>query len=553
MDDHNQVEKVSPLGGRWFKLIAFGIATTCVATGTGFLIAPRTSPPANKFASSLVTPTTTHHSPAATPQESGVPSSAARSLGKSSRLFRDWPDPDVAIVLTGQEHGYLQPCGCSEPQKGGLARRFNFLKLLKGRKWPVVAADLGDVAQKGGPQAKIKYVASMQALEKMNYTAVGAGENEGAIPLFDALGEFALNNPKPRVLITNLQNNGNFPGAELREVTKDSPIRIGFVGIVGPTVAQIMSGQDPAVKFDPAEKVLPGIIDELRKKDKPEFLVLLYQGFDDEAKNIAKQFPQFQVVLHATKEEEPSARPQWVDNTLVVSVGHKGRFVGVVGVNRTNDANKPFQLHYELVPLDPEYETPPGRDADNPIHKLLQDLAETLRAKNYLANFPTENKHAVQFQYPNAEYIGSDSCENCHKEAYQVWKNSPHPHAFDTLVNKAKRPTLRQFDGECVLCHVTGFTYKSGFSAGNQADELKGVTCESCHGPCSLHKEKPNDLNIRKAINPWKFRANKDPKALALMISDLCITCHDSDNDVHFKFEDYWEPKKIAHYTPKKK
>jgi hypothetical protein len=98
---------------------------------------------------------------------------------------------------------------------------------------------------------------------------------------------------------------------------------------------------------------------------------------------------------------------------------------------------------------------------------------------------------------------------------------------------------------------VTGFTNKSGFSAANQADELKGVTCESCHGPCSLHKEKPKDLAIRKAINPWKHQANGDSKALLLKINDLCVTCHDTDNDVHFKLEEYWEPKKIAHYTPK--
>ena len=31
----------------------------------------------------------------------------------------------VALLLSGESHGYLQPCGCSEPQKGGLARRYN--------------------------------------------------------------------------------------------------------------------------------------------------------------------------------------------------------------------------------------------------------------------------------------------------------------------------------------------------------------------------------------------------------------------------------------------
>src|SRR5438876_9759401 len=35
------------------------------------------------------------------------------------RLFNGWPKPDLALVLSGQMYGYLQPCGCSRPQLGG--------------------------------------------------------------------------------------------------------------------------------------------------------------------------------------------------------------------------------------------------------------------------------------------------------------------------------------------------------------------------------------------------------------------------------------------------
>src|SRR5438067_1018287 len=47
-------------------------------------------------------------------------------------LFRDWPKPTVALVITGQQLGYIEPCGCSglENQKGGLARRHTFIKQL---------------------------------------------------------------------------------------------------------------------------------------------------------------------------------------------------------------------------------------------------------------------------------------------------------------------------------------------------------------------------------------------------------------------------------------
>src|SRR5262249_45536092 len=45
-------------------------------------------------------------------------------------LFQGWPRPELVLVLSGEEHGYLLPCGCSRPQVGGLERRYNFVEQL---------------------------------------------------------------------------------------------------------------------------------------------------------------------------------------------------------------------------------------------------------------------------------------------------------------------------------------------------------------------------------------------------------------------------------------
>src|SRR5947199_1556928 len=68
------------------------------------------------------------------------------------RLFQGWDKPDLALVLSAEQHGYLLPCGCSRPQVGGLERRHNFLQLLRGKGWPVAAVDLGDIPQHEGPR-----------------------------------------------------------------------------------------------------------------------------------------------------------------------------------------------------------------------------------------------------------------------------------------------------------------------------------------------------------------------------------------------------------------
>ena len=41
-----------------------------------------------------------------------------------AKMFVGWNKPDFVLFITGQTHGYLQPCGCSSPQYGGLARRW---------------------------------------------------------------------------------------------------------------------------------------------------------------------------------------------------------------------------------------------------------------------------------------------------------------------------------------------------------------------------------------------------------------------------------------------
>ncbi len=137
-----------------------------------------------------------------------------------SRLFHDWPQnrkPLFVLLLSGQQYGYLQPCGCSPIQYGGLERRYNLIQQLKNDKdkgWTVIALDLGDVPQDHGPQKMLKYVTSMEALKLLNYTAVGMGRTEGLLPLIDGLANFALNNkPPPHVLLGNIQGRAqNAPG-----------------------------------------------------------------------------------------------------------------------------------------------------------------------------------------------------------------------------------------------------------------------------------------------------------------------------------------------------
>lgn len=479
----------------------------------------------------------------------------------TSALFRDWPTsrrPDVVLMLTGQEHGYLQPCGCSRPQLGGLARRYNFLQNLRDRGWPIIALDLGDIFDEPkhrGPQAQLKYRTSMEALSIMGYSGVGLGQYETASPtLLDTLAEYAINSGKPPILAANLKRKGadeDFLGAVKSGVVsggKDGLPRVGVIAILGPSVVKEVPQQNPMPQFTTTKEELPVELKKLQAQ-KPDLLVLLYQGSVAEAKACATMFPQLQVILCLSPESEPSDRAERVGDTLVIEVGHKGRYVGVVGAYHTGRAKQPYDLHYQLAALGEDFETPEGKEKSNPIMVLMEKYADTVKRGNYLAQYP-QRKHPLQVVFPQAEYVGSQVCKKCHEHAYKVWEKTPHAHAYHSL-ETAKRPGLRQYDGECVMCHVVGFGYQSGFTDELKTAKLKNVGCESCHGPGSIHANGNHQDNMLALMNPFKAKPEETPEQATkrqFLVDQSCQQCHDQDNDVHWDFKKKWP--KIAHPTP---
>jgi hypothetical protein len=526
--------------GPAFRLAALGLVVISLS-GIGFLMLP------------LVT----------SPEPHGGAGGGEEKPGAG--LFRLWPQnrpPDLVLVLSGETHGYLQPCGCSNPQYGGLERRYNFMQgLMKERGWPVAALDLGDVAQISGPQQLVKYKYSMRALNQLNYTAVGIGRREMAVPLIDALSEYSLNDPSPRVLAANLLNKvENFPAQPGRSMvgswemlaTKPGAPRVGAACVVAGSVVKEV--KDATVRYEAVEKALTSVLTQVQAQ-KPELLVLLFQGTPEEAGKCAAQFPQFRLIVCLSAEDDPPSVPDKAGNSLIIRLGHKGRYVGAVGIYRPTVANAPVELHYQMVRLGPEYETPAGKEAENPILKLLEDYTREVKEGSYLTHYP-KTDHPIQRMFKGATYVGSEKCKECHKEAYKIWKESPHARAYASLV-KAQRPSLRQFDGECIVCHVTGFEHTGGFADEKTTPHLKENGCENCHGPASLHIEQMRQGNVNREMlalmNPYKTQPNETPEGTQKRLTRLgfsCQKCHDIDNDVHWDIKK-WVDGKIIHMEKK--
>lgn len=511
-----------------------------------------------------------------------------------ANLFKDWGTPDVALVVSGQSFGYLQPCGCSSPQYGGLVRRYNVVKMLEKKGWKVAGIDVGEIYPPKvdlPEQAREKFKTILRAMDVMNYQDFGLGVTEMKMPLVTGLAEMLpLNIKQPRPVSLDLKDpNKVFESLSVRSYDLiGGPAKIGVTSLAGPSLEKAMAG-DANIQFFPNAAMIPVVLSRFAK-EKADVVVLMVSSTtvkapgqpethpgEKEAEDIARlchaereknpALPNVDLIIHTSELDTPPSRPQLVPgtNTRLLIMGHKAKYIGVLGLFRKQPSG--FELKYELVSLSPQFETPEGQEVGHPVMKLMEEYAETVKARDFLGasrvlrgQHPTQRSPILAEAEVSAKYVGSERCGDCHAEAYQIWQKTGHSHAFQTLED-VQNPKLRQFDPECVVCHTVGFKYDTGYydpPAGATAKQiekhnlrLRDVGCESCHGPGSMHADNPGNPKYLALINPIKLKGNPNN---ALKLDFFCQTCHDIENDVHWgqkkPFQQSWD--RIAHPTPKK-
>lgn len=465
------------------------------------------------------------------PKARPVEKAAADDL-KPPPLFDGWSQPVLAFFVTGQQLGYIEPCGCTglENQRGGLARRFTLLKQLREDKgWEVVPLDVGNQVRRYGQQSVIKFQRTSEALRSMDYRAVAFGPDDLILPANDLLSS------------TNPPEGGNiFTAANVEVVSRDfTPAwqvieaggkKIGVIGVLGESFRKKLQGDE--VTFAPAAESLQAAVEKVRESG-CDFHVLLAHASLDESRELAKQVDAFDLVITGGGIGEPTLEMERIKGSKaqMAQVGTKGMYVGVIGL--FDDAIAP--LRYQRVPLDSSYKDAPE------MLKLLADYQEELRRVGL------EGAGARQQPHPSGnKFVGTEKCGECHTKALAVWENTPHAHATDSIV----RPTTgrgdipRHYDPECLSCHVTGwepqkfFPFTTGYLDLEMTAHLKHNGCENCHGPGSAHvaAEEGEGGDDKRLMLRGSMRLPLAGDKAKLK----CLECHDLDNDPHFKFEEYW-------------
>jgi hypothetical protein len=446
---------------------------------------------------------------------------------KTPKIIADWSakPPAGILLISGEQDGYPDPCGCTEGQLGGLGRRYHFLEMLEAKGWPVAKIDLGNLIHfrgdsRGGPkQEKIKFEIILQALTAMKYDAVAVGPEDLKLPEQGATELLAtlLNAPETKFLAANVKpvEEGLASTIGSTKITKVGPVTVGITAVLDPASFRELQNADPtllAVKSP--DEVIPGVLAELTKS--AQVRVLMVQGPHEEAKRLAEKFPGFDLVVGTSKFEDPDEHAETINGgktLLVNNIGKKGKYVGVVGFF---PGQSPM-LQFRRQPLDSRN----FRQAE-PMRKLIDETyQQRLKDEGVVETF---TRFANGQGPPGATYIGAQACQTCHPKTYEKWTTTKHAKAFEPLLNPKRN---RVYDAECISCHTTGFGYTSGWVSAEKTPLLKGNQCENCHGPASLHASEPDNATYRQKMHLSAEEADR---------TNFCTKCHDVDNDHTYNF-----------------
>jgi len=392
------------------------------------------------------------------------------------------------LLFMGHVEGYVEPCGCTEGQLGGVARRAELLRRLRSTPGPTLLVDGGNRLIAAGRSGEIQAATLAAAAEAAGVTAINLAADERR------LGADFLSRIEPVRRLPWVRANtdppaaGRWPGERVRAMRVGGQ-EVVITGVSGATADPASGVSDPATAVaEVATSVARG-----------SRLVVLFQGEVAAADRLARAVARIDLIVVADGEDHLDARAHRVGATLVVTTGTDGKWLGEIPLTPGPLAPEGVVVHVlaEAIPDDP-----------GAAH-LVRDYYRRLKEARVLLEAPPRPT-------VGGSYTGATACRTCHEDAFDLWHESGHAHALTTLTERGKEGAP-----ECVGCHTVGAGFTGGFVDATTTPERGGVQCESCHGVGSNH-----------ADNPTREYGRADEQT--------CRRCHTAERSPKFDFATYW-------------
>lgn len=438
--------------------------------------------------------------------------------------------PKATLLLIGSHGGELEPCGCSGGQLGGQARMKTKLEAMIQMDPRLIIIDAGELIKSHSIDG-LKQIgdAGSEAIAKMEGI-----RGEVAASIFQDL-PISVVGLGPRDFSFGKENVSiraalmSFPGDTARfptivranvicNTTAGDPVVSSAVittktadGAPVPVLVTSVIDHESADYKNPAA----ALRDEVTKNaGKYQWSIVIFHGYRERARAYAAALPEWDLWLVAPGNGSADEKPEQAGGGLLVHAGDRGR--GIVKLTLSRAGGKVAAENYETMLVG-------GNDPDD---KLTQEKIDTYRKRLDEVKLVDSLKNKRKVDSKLGGYAGSDACKQCHSAAYEVWKNSKHAHAAESLAAKNALG-----DPECIKCHVTGWHFDppagelTTYRGDGPAGKFAFVSCESCHGPALKHTTQPLIIKPVRDVT--------------------CEKCHDHDNSPNFDRKKYWP--KIEH------
>ncbi len=463
----------------------------------------------------------------------------------------------LTVLYTGDLHGVTEPCGCTAAVLLGgidrLGRQIALARADAGGRGLLV--DAGNMLASASPVPEARRAQDeasahvlAEAYQSISFDAVAVG------PLDLAFGLDGLTKAQAKGDIPFVSANLKAAAAPWRpwRVVETAGLKVGVFGLTDPD----LFGTPPAgVAISPLKAGLEEALSGLAREE-VDLVVGLGAVDRRKLRRLLKEVPGVDLFVRAHQtQRDDTARPAgsaWIVEPheeaqslgrvrLAISADAQLRPVGL-GASERERLNRRRQHLLDtgrsdaLAELDAQLAKPDmasiiAPDAGAFTTQLLPVTPELEPIPELAALRTAHNKRLKEINLAHATpppplpagasgYAGVEECALCHDEEEAFWKTTKHGHAVATLVERDK-----QFDEDCISCHVTGYRKPGGSSLGHLG-VLENVQCESCHGPSSLHSD---DGEEGSAPTP------KVPEA-------VCKNCHNAKHSPKFEYE-VWLPK----------
>jgi len=429
-------------------------------------------------------------------------------LAPTQALFAE----SINILYTGPHLGELEACGCSDgADLGGLQRLASVIDAIRadssknGQSKPLLLST-GGLLGSTQPAHVITNRFLLQGMAAIGFDAV-------ALQWQDLIyGEQALSKDGLPWVATNWLNqiptrgSQAFPAAS--KLIQNGDLQIGVAAWLAPESSPHRAQDGNHSPISSAIAVLQKKLTVWKKES--TFTVVVSSNAGQLLEHISPALVDLVLVPNV---DENYLEPAKIKDTWVLTAGTRGQRLGHLTL--AADASGAWQMQsHRVYSLDDSILN--AKRLDEWYAQYEQALIEDYRNREKNAK-----AHLV-----DTPYVGDKLCHLCHAAQKTHWHTTDHANAYQSLMAVNK-----QFDANCVTCHVVAFGKPGGFFSADSEPDLRNVGCEACHGPAKLHQE-------RGGTSPLK------PVTAA-----VCHHCHDKKHSPDFEFSRYWS--KIVH-QPKK-